>query len=52
MTYMHVTYLKFKLGDEGVREVAVQPTYGELNNLLQEFSVEIKHVTFYSGYLW
>jgi hypothetical protein len=28
-TYMHVTYPKFKLGDEVVREVAVPPTYGE-----------------------
>ena len=27
---MHVTYPKFKLGDEVVREVAVPPTYGEL----------------------
>jgi hypothetical protein len=28
-TYMHVTYPKFKLGDEVVCEVAVPPTYGE-----------------------
>lgn len=27
--YMKVTYPKFKLGDEVVREVAVPPTYGE-----------------------
>lgn len=27
---MHVTYPKFKLGDEVVREIAVPPTYGEL----------------------
>lgn len=27
---MHVTYPKYKLGDEVVREVAVPPTYGEL----------------------
>jgi hypothetical protein len=26
---MHVTYPKFKLGDEVVCEVAVLPTYGE-----------------------
>lgn len=26
---MKVTYPKFKLGDEVVREVAVPPTYGE-----------------------
>jgi hypothetical protein len=28
-TYMHITYPKFKLGDEVVREVAVPPTYGK-----------------------
>ena len=27
--YMKVTYPKFKLGDEVVREVTVPPTYGE-----------------------
>ena len=30
--YMKVTYPKFKLGDEVVREVAVPPTYGMLGN--------------------
>lgn len=28
-TYYHVTYPKFKLGDEVVREVPVIPTYGK-----------------------
>ena len=27
--YYNVVYPKFKVGDEVVREVAVQPTYGE-----------------------
>ena len=29
--YFRVTYPKFKLGDEVVREVAVPPTYGKLS---------------------
>jgi hypothetical protein len=28
-TYYHVTYPKFKLGDEVVREIPVPPTYGK-----------------------
>ena len=32
--YVHVTYPKFKLGDEVVREVSVPPTYGEFSFFL------------------
>jgi hypothetical protein len=32
--YVHVTYSKFKLGDEVVREVSVPPTYGEFSFFL------------------
>lgn len=34
---MHVTYPKFKLGDEVVREVAVPPTYDEFKLVTEEF---------------
>lgn len=33
---MHVTYPKFKLGDEVVREVAVPPTYDEFKLVTEE----------------
>ena len=33
--YYKVTYPKFKLGEEVVREVAVPPTYGKLHNTVR-----------------
>eukprot|EP00112_Aurelia_sp_Birch-Aquarium-sp1_P017200 Seg397.14 transcript_id=Seg397.14/GoldUCD/mRNA.D3Y31 product="hypothetical protein" protein_id=Seg397.14/GoldUCD/D3Y31 len=33
MQYLHVTYPKFKYGDEVVREVSVNPTYGYVQKL-------------------
>ena len=38
--YMKVTYPKFKLGDEVVREIAVPPTYGKYDVVFLEF----KHI--------
>ena len=32
LTYMSVTYPKYKFGEEVVREIAVPPTYGNYSN--------------------
>jgi hypothetical protein len=39
--YVHVTYPKFKLGDEVVREVSVPPTYREFSFFLMHYNCYI-----------